>query len=430
MRRAQTLMAGQRWAINHYVATSESSGYDGDGAKVQDATSGVTTYYLRSSLLGSAIIEEINGSGQKNVGYVYAGGQMLARQQGDYIAWKHSTPAGTGQFDYNVGGVFGSGSQQRVEFDPLGADVGLAAPQPPDTGGGEGDVGSRHIGGIMDARWADFFNLSSGCTIDGLAASCGMAMGALNSGAAKLLPPGVLTIQVHWDFNNGDLLINGTNQVIGDNGSVSNRNWVKDHGEPKTGPSGLGPNGEFDKGDTISTYTNDGNLGHWDYTLVSAGFDFPQNSFDSEPQGWHAGVTWIKCPPVQFKITAIGPGQAPYKTAINQTPRAAIPDGGVAIKPKNFGVKDVNGNNRNVFLNMSFEVDWSTATPAGSPRGIPTEGPFFPVDKIGPASVRNSPGNQLDVYNYSSTKDAQTATRMAMVRAWIPNNTAGVQCPK
>jgi YD repeat-containing protein len=181
----QTLMAGQRWVINHYVATSESSGYDGDGAKVQDATSGVTTYYLRSSLLGSAIIEEINGSGQKNVGYVYAGGQMLARQQGDYIAWKHSTPAGTGQFDYNVGGVFGSGSQQRVEFDPLGADVGLAAPQPPDTGGGEGDIGSRHIGGIMDARWADFFNLDGGCVLDGLTTSCGLAMSALNSGAAS-----------------------------------------------------------------------------------------------------------------------------------------------------------------------------------------------------------------------------------------------------
>ena len=81
--------------------------------------------------------------------------------------------------------MFGSGSQQRVEFDPLGADIGLAAPQPPDTGGGEGDIGSRHIGGIMDARWADFFNLDGGCVLDGLTTSCGLAMSALNSGAAS-----------------------------------------------------------------------------------------------------------------------------------------------------------------------------------------------------------------------------------------------------
>jgi hypothetical protein len=96
--------------------------------------------------------------------------------------------------------------------------------------------------------------------------------------------------------------------------------------------------------------------------------------------------------PPQFKITAIGPNQAPGTTAISQTARADIPDGGVAIKPANLGVKGINGNNRSVFLNMRFSVDWTTAAPANAPAGIPTQGPFFPVDNIGPASVRNSPG--------------------------------------
>jgi len=158
---------------------------------------------------------------------------------------------------------------------------------------------------------------------------------------------------------------------------------------------------------------------------------FPHFSFGvgGSPQGWH-NVRWTKCPPVQFKVTGIGPNQAPNTTAISQTARADIPNGGVAIKPKNFGVKGVNGTNRSVFLNMTFEVDWSAATPTGTPTGIPTQGPFFPVDNIGPPSVRNSSGNQIDVYNYGSQADAWASTRTAKVTTWIPENTAGVKCPK
>jgi hypothetical protein len=61
---------------------------------------------------------------------------------------------------------------------------------------------------------------------------------------------------------------------------------------------------------------------------------------------------------VPFKITGIAPGQAPGTTAISQTPRAGIPDGGVAIKPGNFGVGGINGGNRSVFLGMTFTVNW------------------------------------------------------------------------
>jgi hypothetical protein len=133
---------------------------------------------------------------------------------------------------------------------------------------------------------------------------------------------------------------------------------------------------------------------------------------------------------VQFTVTGIAPGQAPGKTAISQHERADIPDGGVAIKPANFGVQGINGNNRSVFRSMRFKVDWSTAKPAGAPPGIPTEGPFQPVDNIGPASVRNSPGNMIDVYNYTSKKDALASTRTVMVTTSIPVNSVGVTCPK
>lgn len=149
----QTLMTGQQWLINHYISVSQSIGYDGDGSKVKEVASGVTTYYLNSSALGGAILEEIDSSGQKSVGYVYSsGGQLLARQveagQNSYLAWKHNTPSGTTQLNYNVGGAFGSGTQQRIELDPLGASVPLEYTPPPGTQG-EGDIGGsdrRHHG--------------------------------------------------------------------------------------------------------------------------------------------------------------------------------------------------------------------------------------------------------------------------------------------
>ena len=104
--------------------------------------------------------------------------------------------------------------------------------------------------------------------------------------------------------------------------------------------------------------------------------------------GGNAPSSGTTCPAVPFKITGIAPGQAPGTTAISQTPRAGIPNGGVAIKPGNFGVAGINGSNRSVFLGMTFTVNWSGTT---VPSGIPTQGPFFPVDNIGPASVRNAP---------------------------------------
>ena len=136
------------------------------------------------------------------------------------------------------------------------------------------------------------------------------------------------------------------------------------------------------------------------------------------------------CPPVEFTVTGIAPGQAPGTTAISQTPRANIPDGGVAIKPGNFGVSGLNNANRSTFLGMRFTVDWSTASPAGALPGIPTKGPFFSVDNLGPQSVRLAPGNMIDVYNYTSKKQAASSTRTVMITTYIPANTVGVTCPE
>jgi len=196
-------MSGQQWVINHYVNVTQTMGYDGDGEKLKEAVNGQATYYLKSSVLGGAIIEELNSSGQKTVGYVYAGSQLLARQSvagsNSYITWKRSSPAGTGQHDYNVGYVFGSGTPQRVELDPLGASVPLEYTPPPEVQS-EGDVGQ--IGGIFDSRWSNFFDLSGGCTAEGVSASCRDAASALNN--LGVMRPNLIQVTINITYRNGD----------------------------------------------------------------------------------------------------------------------------------------------------------------------------------------------------------------------------------
>jgi YD repeat-containing protein len=179
----QTLMVAQQvlWNGNH-ITVNQASGYDGDGARIQDVSSSVTTYYLRSSVLGGAIIEELNNSGQKNAGYVcLPGGVLLATQTPGVVTWKHNTPAGTTEYTANSY----NNATGRTEFDPLGANLSLSAPPDPPPSEGAGDVGVGHFGGIMDQRWSDFFNLESGFTVNGFSISSSEAMFYLNFGTGN-----------------------------------------------------------------------------------------------------------------------------------------------------------------------------------------------------------------------------------------------------
>jgi hypothetical protein len=147
---------------------SQVNGYDADGAMVTETVLGVTTYYLRSSALGGAILEEISSAGQKNVGYVYSAlGTQLAQQVGGWVSWKHNTPGRTSQYTTNSANSFIG----RTEFDPLGADVPLGIPNNPPPSEGEGDLNFGRFGALMDARWSDFHNLAAGCGT-GVAAAC------------------------------------------------------------------------------------------------------------------------------------------------------------------------------------------------------------------------------------------------------------------
>jgi RHS repeat-associated protein len=95
--------------------------YDGDrlrGKKVED---GVTTYYLRSSVLGGQVIAELSNTGAWTRGYVYLGGQMVALQggSGGAVSWVHQDPVNKSQRITDSSGNIVS----KVELDPFGGDT-------------------------------------------------------------------------------------------------------------------------------------------------------------------------------------------------------------------------------------------------------------------------------------------------------------------
>ncbi|MEH6697721.1 MAG: RHS repeat-associated core domain-containing protein [Brevundimonas sp.] len=141
------------------------------------------------------------------------------------------------------------------------------------------------------------------------------------------------------------------------------------------------------------------------------------------------------CRPQRFRITGIGPTQAPGTTAISFQPRAEIPRNGVAINPAQFGVR-LRGNPaeagtvRNVLGRVVLYPVWREAErPSNNapavPPGLPTAGWLRPVDSISPVPSELS----IDVYGYTSQSQAYASTRYLDVVVAIPPNSAGVRCP-
>jgi hypothetical protein len=148
--------------------------HDGDGRVVKrvELESGFSTskYFLNSTALGGRVITELGGTGQKSKGYVYAGAEVIAEQEGNSVKWLHTNPV-TG----SRGASFGDGSFTReAEPDPSGADVGTenpftgTPPPPPDPerptvqrGAGGGAICYTQ-GFIIDCAQAGFFSALAG----------------------------------------------------------------------------------------------------------------------------------------------------------------------------------------------------------------------------------------------------------------------------
>ena len=103
-------------------------------------------------------------------GYVYAGGSRLAKQvvippsNSAAVSWYHQNPGSTSWVESAADHSFG-----RREMDPLGAETGTYDPYFVTYDPVYDDV---HSNGRLYMEGGDPFDLSGGCTLDGMPISC------------------------------------------------------------------------------------------------------------------------------------------------------------------------------------------------------------------------------------------------------------------
>jgi RHS repeat-associated protein len=160
----------------------------------------------------------------------------------------------------------------------------------------------------------------------------------------------------------------------------------------------------------------------------------------SEPSGVGESSSSLMptiCPPVETKVTGVGPNQAnspKNKSAISGIPGNQLPNGAVAIDPIDYGQSRVTNQNRSALSDIIIIPLWPLADQPSNgapaiPRGLPSAGPYAVHDVIGPASARNQPGFHIDLYRYNTQKDALSSTRTVPTVSILPPNNAGLTCP-
>ncbi|HEV2705405.1 MAG TPA: hypothetical protein VGV59_05745, partial [Pyrinomonadaceae bacterium] len=98
--------------------------YDGDGQHLKETKNATTIYRLRSSVLGGRVITELDAVGAKKLTNVYAGGELMAKQEAGAVRWQHRAPHDVSVWETSATGAYAG----RTELDAVGADVGLAPP--------------------------------------------------------------------------------------------------------------------------------------------------------------------------------------------------------------------------------------------------------------------------------------------------------------
>lgn len=167
-----TFDAAGRQATATQGAQTATQSYDGDGRRVKRAdavtmgavpnrtTTTTVVYEVRSSVLG-AVVEELNGSGVKQLDYIYSRpGALLAKSGTNVVFVNYQAVTGSAQESNGTSPA----SVSRTELDPLGADVGLTMPEPVE----EPDRDFPRVTAMLR-------NAASGCLMDGLPIPCTVA---------------------------------------------------------------------------------------------------------------------------------------------------------------------------------------------------------------------------------------------------------------
>jgi hypothetical protein len=177
------------------IETRRTEEYIDGGPQTEITTWVTTTYYVRPRALGGQVMLEIESSIGPNLNinvnksYVYSGNERIAESYNLYsggpysIAWRHSNPVTGTLLKTNESGFV----NDRSEFDPFGAEVGSADPYYGDEFADYIEIKGQEP---LYIEGGNPFDLSGGCSLDGMPVPCGFAMGAANAGAAAQVQDG------------------------------------------------------------------------------------------------------------------------------------------------------------------------------------------------------------------------------------------------
>jgi hypothetical protein len=132
----------------------------GDEPPLEDTQ---TTYYVRSTVLGAAVVE-LNGTVASAIVNVYAGGQRIARDVSDDISFEHTNPVVGNRLTSDGYSTYRWTTRQ--ERDSFGAEIPTSNPYPTAQNYGDYKFGEQFyiLGG-------DPFDYSTGREIDGMPVS-------------------------------------------------------------------------------------------------------------------------------------------------------------------------------------------------------------------------------------------------------------------
>jgi YD repeat-containing protein len=167
---------------------------DGDGRRVKTTESNVVTYYLTSSVLGQ-VIAQLDGSGSKNLGFIYAFGDVLAEESSNgfiSLVHKNASRLSVRKTHSNSGALI-----EATELDPQGANVELEDPYLDEPAYNGRDEGAPLYPGYGNVT------VPSDCTVDGIWMPCDIAFRMLGSGAAVACPHNDCGPQAVWAKNEG-----------------------------------------------------------------------------------------------------------------------------------------------------------------------------------------------------------------------------------
>ncbi len=111
---------GQQASALTYFGLAVNGWYDGDRLRVRKQDGGATTLYVRSSVLGGAVVAELTGAGAWQRGYVYGGGgEVIAIRTPEGMRWVHQDPATKTQRLTDSSGAITA----AVDLDPWGGET-------------------------------------------------------------------------------------------------------------------------------------------------------------------------------------------------------------------------------------------------------------------------------------------------------------------